>query len=110
MAIKNKILIVFFCFVVKPSKRLTINKTITWYIWYLTAVSKLLSCSNDNISFKACAPKAPKIIAVNPKKQVIIKFLKIYFGFFLILNNYSIFVILQKYVNPYEKHFDYWCR
>ena len=55
-------------------------------------------------------PKAPKIIAVNPKKQVIIKFLNIYCGFCLILNNYSIFVILQKYVNPYEKHFDYWCR
>ena len=44
-----------------------ISKTMAWYIWYLTPVSKLFNCSTENIFFKACAPKAPKTTAKPPK-------------------------------------------
>ena len=44
------------------------NKAKPLYIWYFTPVSKLASLSTDSIDFKACAPKAPKIMDVQMKK------------------------------------------
>ena len=43
----------------------------TWYIIYLTPVSKLCMASIDNFSFKECAPKAPVITVKSPKRAAI---------------------------------------
>lgn len=42
----------------------------TWNIIYLTPVSKFFKSPGANLSSRACAPNAPKIIVIAPKKAV----------------------------------------
>ena len=48
------------------------NKNRAWYIWYFTPVSKVLSWSKESTFFKACAPKAPRMMARAPNIEAVV--------------------------------------
>ena len=83
------IVVIFFALSVKKLVVATNNKNKAWYIWYRTPVSKEVNCCSDKTAFKAWAPKAPKIIEINPNTIAILISLILIVDFFCKYNYFK---------------------